>query len=372
MEKVLSICIPVFNGGEVAYQHIKEILRHESNEIEVIVSDNASEDNTLELLKSINDKRLKILTHKKNVGPYLNWYHALMAGTAKYVMLLNDNDRIVIKNLTKYLEFLKNVHYDTIRNAPESKVSGEITVAQAQDYNARYSHTSYVVYRREALHSIKPLKCSFDFSYTSYAYDIWDTQILMKYSLNAKKAYINGDIKITHSPRTYSEKKSRTKLFGDSSYPSLALPYTYESIISYFVKYMKVLRHLYSKDREYSKLICNAYRVNIWKAIVHYYMVMKFPQLRWQKKRYGLDMLNESQINYIRLNKEFFRTTASKLNIVSPFWRMLTIIKLKIITECNESDFILNYYSKRNKIKHREARWLLNKLLNTLVDRICK
>ena len=267
MRKILSICIPVYNGGWLACQYIKEILMYEEDDIEVVVSDNASTDNTLELLREIDDDRLKIITQKENKGPFLNWYYVLMAGTAEYVMLHQDNDRIIVKNLPCYIEFLKSAQYDVMRNCPGLLKSKEITVAQVQYYNAIYGHASYVVYRREALHAIKPLRCSFNWKYTSYPYVIWDTQILMKYPVGAKKAYLNGDIKIVYSPSSYRERTSRTKEFSTKEPP----PYSYENIIGKFMWYLKILKHLYPGEQEYCKLIWNVYRVNIYWAVIHFY-----------------------------------------------------------------------------------------------------
>lgn len=372
MEKILSICIPVYNGGKIAYQHIKEILAYKNNDIEIIVSDNASTDNTLDLLMDIKDERIKIVTHEKNVGPFWNWYHVLMAGTAKYVMLHQDNDKIIVKNLPQYLNFLKEVQYDVMRNVNACMKSREVTVAQAQYFNMLYSHAGYVVYRREALHSIKPLKCSFDFRWVSYPYLVWDTQILRKYPLKEKRVYINCDIKINYSPKSYGDKASRGKAFGDSLFFSLELPYTYESVINRFIKYIQILRHLYPKDKEYSKLLCNAYRVNLRKAVIQFYIIMNNPQERWMKHRYGLDALDCKEIDYLELNNDFLKTTILRLNMSSPIWRLITILELKIITIYNSSDYILNYCKKKNEVKYRKTGLLLNKILDVIINRMCK
>lgn len=366
MEKLLSICIPTFNGGETVYHNIKEILNCKSSNFEIIVSDNASTDNTLELLQRIDDDRLKIVTHKKNEQSYLNFYHALMAGSAKYLMLLNDYDRVVVNNLPRYLEFLKNVQYDVIKNVVGK--SEELTIAQTQFYNMIYSHPSYVVYRRKAFRSIKPLKCSFDSSYTSYPYIIWDTQVLREYPLETKKSYINGDIAITYTPKTFKDKPSRSRKFVSKVYPS----YSYENIAHKFVKYIKILRYLYPKDNEYSKLICNSYRANLYWATTHFYKIMKKPEFVWMKKRYGLDTIDDKNIDYTKLSSDFLKMTIPKLDIYSPLWKVITIKRLEIITIYNKNNFLLNCQGSLMEFRQRQVRFQLNKLLTILVERICK
>lgn len=346
MEKILSICVPVYNGGELAYQNIKEILTYRGEDIEVIVSNNASTDNTLELLQKIDDKRLKILTHKENIGPFLNWYYALMAGTAKYVMLHQDNDRIVVKNLPQYIEFLKQVQYDVIRNCYEFSGSKAINVVEVQYYNFIYSHASYVVYRREALHSIKPLKCSFDGNCTIYPYTLWDTQILKKYAINEKKAYLYGGTRITYAPRVRNI-GSRTKVFASNGHPS----YSYENITLKFINYMEALRLLYVKDREYYKLVCSAYRANIYWAVINYYVIMNKSEQKWMKKRYGLHRLDDGHVDYIGLNDDFYKRVVSNLNMHSPVYKTIAVIKMGLITMYNKILFLLDFYDGETKRK---------------------
>lgn len=370
MEKILSICIPVFNGGEALFWHVKEILTYENNDIEVVISDNASTDNTLELLQTINDNRLKIITHKKNKGPFYNWYIVLMHGAGKYLMLHQDNDKLVVKNLPQYLNFLKNVQYDVMRNTSGiyKGETGELTVAQVQFYNVLYGHAGNVVYLRDALHSIKPLCCSFDPNYTSYPYSIWDTQILMKYPLDAKKAYMNGDITIKYSPKTYKDKESRTRLYTEIG----CLPYSYENVANTFAKYIKVLRYLYPEDKEFYRLLCNAYRINLYMATSHFYQIMKIPESKWMKRRYNLDSLDNKKIDYVKLNDDFYNSTVSILNVYSPIWRIITTACLKIITIYNKNTFLLSYCSKKMGMKQKWIRTQLDKLLKLLIERICK
>ncbi|MCI9397166.1 MAG: glycosyltransferase [Lachnospiraceae bacterium] len=366
MKKILSICIPVYNGGQIACQYIEEILTYEKDDIEVVVSDNASTDNTLQLLRNIDDDRLKIIEQEENRGPFLNWYYVLMAGTAEYVMLHQDNDRIEVKNLPRYIKFLKSVQYDVMRNCPGLLKSKEITVEQVQYYNAIYGHAGYVVYRREALHAIKPLKCSFDWKYTSYPYVIWDTQILMKYPLGTKKAYLNGDIKIVYSPRSYRERPSRTKEFSANEPP----PYSYENILGKFMQYIKILKHLYPEDREYCKLIWNAYRINLYWAVVHFYMVMKKTEAKWVKLRYGLDVLDGKKYNWQRLDDDFYKKTVRQLPICSMKYRVITKCMLKLITIYTKNLFWLVCEDEQD-IVPKGLRGRLDKFLESCVEKVC-
>ena len=57
----LSIVIPVFNEDKYIKKNIKSLLSNTSRDFEIIVFDNCSDDNTLNILDSFNDARLKVI-----------------------------------------------------------------------------------------------------------------------------------------------------------------------------------------------------------------------------------------------------------------------------------------------------------------------
>ena len=55
--KKLSICIPTFNRGDFLKRLLVDILENErSHEVEIVISDNASTDNTDEVVEFFKDK----------------------------------------------------------------------------------------------------------------------------------------------------------------------------------------------------------------------------------------------------------------------------------------------------------------------------
>ena len=69
MKKKISIIIPTFNSEKFIEQCIKSVLSQSYNNWEIIVCDNESKDNTIQLIRSLvkEDDRIKIL-QKKDSG----------------------------------------------------------------------------------------------------------------------------------------------------------------------------------------------------------------------------------------------------------------------------------------------------------------
>lgn len=361
---ILSIGIPTYNGGEQLVSLIKGILLSSEKRVEVVVCDNCSTDDTVCKVNKITDNRLRVVTHKTNVGPFKNWWDALISGNGKYVMLVQDNDMFFVENLSTYINFLAAHNYDIIRNVDSTTVEGEVTVAQMQFYGKLYSHAGYLTYLRKALLEINPLKFSFNYRYCCYPHCIWDAQILKKYSLNEKKAYFNNNIKIV---RPVSVKnKSRTKNFYESIIPP---SYSFDWAKYMYEKSAKILKVLYKDEEEYSKILVQLYRGDLFLATINFYVIMNSQSQYWMKRRYGLDRLKGEDLNYIKLHYKFFQNALLYLKIKSPKVRVLTIIKLQIITQYNKYDFLLNYNQVGNALKM--GYWkIMKKKLKLLIDRV--
>lgn len=103
----LSICIPTYNRGEIVYRTVNNILRYEGKNIEVVVSNNCSQDNTEELIKSISDERVKYYKNSYNNGGD-NLITVLTYATGDYLLLLSDEDDVVLDSIPHLLEILAN------------------------------------------------------------------------------------------------------------------------------------------------------------------------------------------------------------------------------------------------------------------------
>jgi glycosyltransferase involved in cell wall biosynthesis len=61
---------------------------------EVLVSNNASTDETERILNSFSDRRLRVITQTTNIGLFPNWNACLAKAKGDYIVLVPDDDRI--------------------------------------------------------------------------------------------------------------------------------------------------------------------------------------------------------------------------------------------------------------------------------------
>ena len=96
---MISVCVATYNGGTYIREQIASILPQLSAGDELIVSDDASSDMTIQILEGFNDKRIKILRHKPlAVAKYPfakitgNFHNALLHASGDVVFLCDQDD----------------------------------------------------------------------------------------------------------------------------------------------------------------------------------------------------------------------------------------------------------------------------------------
>lgn len=89
---LFCILIPTYNGAEVISETLRSILSQSFQNFEILVQDDASSDNTIEVIKAFNEPRIKIFQNKKNIGYPGNLDSLSKKGTGDILYLMGQDD----------------------------------------------------------------------------------------------------------------------------------------------------------------------------------------------------------------------------------------------------------------------------------------
>lgn len=95
VEQLVTIAIPTYNRAN-AYlpETIQSAINQTYQNLEILVSDNGSTDNTEQVVKSFQDPRLRYVKQPRNIGPFNNWKFCVDQARGVYFQFLFDDDAI--------------------------------------------------------------------------------------------------------------------------------------------------------------------------------------------------------------------------------------------------------------------------------------
>lgn len=91
-EKIISVAMATYNGEKYIIQQIESILSQSKAVDEIIIVDDNSDDNTVELIENLNCPLIQVYQNKTNLGYIENFYKAIALTKGKYVFLSDQDD----------------------------------------------------------------------------------------------------------------------------------------------------------------------------------------------------------------------------------------------------------------------------------------
>ncbi len=117
---MISVCIATYNGERFLKRQVTSILSQIDVKDEVIVADDGSVDNTLTILRDLNDPRIRIVDGAHRHSPTWNFEKALKEARGEYIFLSDQDDVWMPEKVAVTMRYLQQ--YDCV-------VSDNVTVA---------------------------------------------------------------------------------------------------------------------------------------------------------------------------------------------------------------------------------------------------
>ena len=108
----VSICIPVYNGEKTILRAIRSAARQTYPNLEIVVSDNCSTDNTVKLIASNfpRQNNLNLIVRDRNYGVINNFMHVVESAQGEYVMTMGADDELSEEAVTELVNMILENH----------------------------------------------------------------------------------------------------------------------------------------------------------------------------------------------------------------------------------------------------------------------
>jgi glycosyltransferase involved in cell wall biosynthesis len=104
----VSIIIPTYNRSRLLARAVKSVLNQTYQDFELIIVDDASTDNTGEVVNSFNDQRIKYVRHEKNKGEAAARNTGIKTAGCNYIAYQDSDDEWLPEKLAKQMKLLEN------------------------------------------------------------------------------------------------------------------------------------------------------------------------------------------------------------------------------------------------------------------------
>ena len=127
MTPKISVLIPVFNTAKYLPACLDSVLAQSMQDFEIIAVNDASTDNSLEVLTeyAAKDARIRIISHEKNKGLLAGRLTGIRAARGKYLMFLDSDDRFLPEVLKNVLSTAEKSGADIVDFSVEVRVHSE-------------------------------------------------------------------------------------------------------------------------------------------------------------------------------------------------------------------------------------------------------
>ena len=104
----VSVGIPVYNGEHYIRKAVESVLSQTYTDFELIVTDDGSTDNTLQILNSIKDPRLKVVSDGKNRGIAYRLNQQIDMAHGEFFARMDADDMMMPHRLERQIKVLRD------------------------------------------------------------------------------------------------------------------------------------------------------------------------------------------------------------------------------------------------------------------------
>lgn len=182
MDKI-SIVMPLYNCERFVSGCIKSLLNQTYSNIELVVVNDCTPDNAINIVKEFasKDERIKIIENQRNVGPMISRYTGCMNSTGTYITFCDSDDQLPPNAI--------QILYEGIVSKQADIVSGNITylysdgAKKKMDYSLKYGCDKISVFKSLLRGEYGHQLCA----------KIFTKHILMDYNYEMFENFTNGE-----------------------------------------------------------------------------------------------------------------------------------------------------------------------------------
>ncbi|MDQ6986806.1 MAG: glycosyltransferase family 2 protein, partial [Mariprofundaceae bacterium] len=108
MKPLISIALPVYNGGSTLGLAVRSIIRQSFQSWELIILDDASTDDSVDVMRDFHDERIRLVEGEENIGLSARLNMAMDLAEGEYFARMDQDDVSFPQRLQKQFDYLQS------------------------------------------------------------------------------------------------------------------------------------------------------------------------------------------------------------------------------------------------------------------------
>lgn len=311
--KTLTIIISSYNRCQILKRNLEKMLRSDCADVDFLICNNASEDNTWEYLQTINDSRVSVQQSAVNYG-FENFWVVSENVKTKYFMFVNDRDYIEPHEISTISSMLQNIDdVDFVSNEKRNLIPGYYEWKDALDIYFQSRHPGTLIYNTKFIDKYMDRELIKTYLEQNRA-ELANNYLVFQILLNVQRIYVYGRNPINQPLNRERIPKVRKEYYKD---PYISLEYREKEYDDWITKGLKHIDNIRTRD-----IMIAIYKDSLMTVTWEYYFSLKIPGMA---KRNGYEGHRPEEwkkngilfMNHVLRNKNFWRFGMNKKVLIS-------------------------------------------------------
>ena len=139
----IGLCLSSFNMEKFIEKNLFSILNQSFQDFEIIIVNDASEDETENIIKrlQLDDDRIKLISHSENLGIYRARIESILNSKSEFILLMDPDDMYMNENLFQDLYNINiKQNFDIIEFSVFQQYEGRNKINYPRNNNERHYH----------------------------------------------------------------------------------------------------------------------------------------------------------------------------------------------------------------------------------------
>ena len=182
MTDLVSIIVPVYNVQKYLQRCVESLINQSYTNIEIILIDDGSSDDSLELCYKLaeNDERIKVYKNDENIGQAATRQTGINLSAGKWIMFLDSDDAFDDNAVEKMVNFAKTFGADMVLSS--------YTVIQNEQAAVKKANIDEGIYSRKDFISLCLSKIEWNIM-SCIGSKIYNREFLRKYEIQFESKY---------------------------------------------------------------------------------------------------------------------------------------------------------------------------------------